>query len=1000
MLKKLQKLFREQALVAHSGVQFLDYGFKFDENVVFSRWFLEKSEQRADGEHRVLRAIERNKKHADNTGKRIPDFVDVETGEDVASRATYSVQLKTVLEAYDSAWLPAPFFKYQGKFEPGPSNWARLRVVKLDHPDDSGFTHRLTLAFDTRPEKMAEEGPYACPLPEDITNGTYFELAPSLRDNSWWLDQKWLKECLSAELDQAIKLRAIKKQHRDDDQPALTAEWSFYVVLLQGLDALINEKAAFAKTCSAPLPRLQFLNTFTDTTIAPIDVDLVLDIGNSRTCGVLIETVGGGGLNIKDATVLELRDISRPHLACDEPFRSRIEFVEPWFGNPFYDVSSGRDLAFHWPSLVRVGPEALRLNGRSSGSLGDTGLSSPKRYLWDERENRQPWYFNRTEASSNEPKPVVGPIMVLLTQDGTFIDFASDAKEAMQPKFSRASLFSFLVMELLLQAVVQMNSPGYRAAREHSKVPRRLRRVVFTIPTATPIVERTCYEQRCLAAIKLLWRAFEWGQPGTGTNAEPEINLNYDEATCTQVVYLYNEIIEKFRKAPRDFFKLVANRGVAANGDRLRVASLDIGGGTTDLMITTYHVGASGDALNPTQKGNALNPTQNFREGFRRAGDDILEAVIAEQVLKPIAAALQQAGMARPRQFLASFMEPNQAAQTQQIRKLFVTRILVQIALALLGQYETASVFADKGTAITFDEATRQDAVALDHVVNFFQEAARKEGAKDFRLSDVSFDLDFVRLGATAASVLEPILSLMCEVVHQFDCDVLLVSGRPSRLPIVRDLLLRALPTSPDRTVFMHDYRVTNWYKFRGRLGTIEDPKTTVVMGALLCALATDRTVPDFALSTETFGTKISTANYVGRINNDNTIDEEDIIFARQGARFPSQSRPFDVDGSMFLGFRQSPSEGWLATPLFALETTKPPGNGWSMPWTVTLRRKEVDDDSTISASESFEIDEIVNKDGDSISARYVTLRLQTLRNPDGYWLDRGIVEQGTDDIG
>ena len=39
------------------------------------------------------------------------------------------------------------------------------------------------------------------------------------------------------------------------------------------------------------------------------------------------------------------------------------------------------------------------------------------------------------------------------------------------------------VMELLLQAIVQINSPGHRAVQTHPNVPRRLRRVVFTNPS-------------------------------------------------------------------------------------------------------------------------------------------------------------------------------------------------------------------------------------------------------------------------------------------------------------------------------------------------------------------------------------------------------------------------------------------------------------------------------------------------------------------------------------
>jgi hypothetical protein len=997
MLKKLQALFKEQALVANSGVQCLDYGFVLDENFAFSRYFLERFEEGPNGRFHVLRPIERNKKTPESPERQIAEFVDAETGEEVTSAATYSVPLKAALDVFDGSWLPAPFFKRKGQdymrrqtFEPGPSNWARLRVVKLESPDDKGYTHRLTLAFDTQPEEMIRGGTYVCPTPEDVRNETRFEFAPALRDNSWLLEQDWVKDWLNATLDQAVRQRAARIPKRQDGGLAECANWSFYVVLVQGLEALIKD-ATSGNTSNAALPVVRFLNTFSATAVTPTDVDLVLDIGNSRTCGVLIERGFGGGLNIKDASVLELRDISRPHLAYQEPFRSHVEFVQPWFGNPYWSRAGGREAAFNWPSLVRVGPEALRLNVKSGGSSGDTGLSSPKRYLWDERENRQPWYFNSAESGGSDP--VMGVLMELLTQDGNVLKLAgADARPALQPKFSRASLFSFMVMELLLQAIVQINSPGYRAARQHPDVPRRLHRVVFTIPTATPMVERACYQKRCVAAIKLLWQALGWGQQGIGTSGEPEINIAYDEATCTQVVYLYNEIVEKFRKAPREFFKLVGSGHASRAGSELRVASLDIGGGTTDLMIVTYQVEPTGDAL---------NPQQNFREGFRRAGDDILEAIISEHVLKPLTQALQRAGMPHSQQFLTGFMaDSGKDAFALQMRKLFVTRVLAPIALALLSQYETVGMFAEKRDPITFAEIAGSEAGSLHHIVGFFQEAAREEGAKNFSLAEVAFDFDFAGLGATTAGVMGPILSLMCEVIHRFDCDVLLMSGRPSRLPIIRDLMLRFLPTPPHRIVFMHEYRVGNWYKFTGRHGTIEDPKTTVVMGALLCALAAERKVTDFALNSNRFGTTVSTANYIGRIFGDDMISNQDVIFAREKGRFPTESRPLAVDGPMFIGFRQLPVERWPGTPLFFLDIadTRPWGVGYgeSMPWLVTFRREEPGDNvgnqPASGANETFWVDQIVDRNREDVARGRVQIRLQTLRNLDGYWLDTGIV--------
>src|SRR5580704_2337427 len=161
MLKKLERLPKDLSLIAHAGVQFIDYGFLMVEDFSFSRSF----EERPKEQFNILRPIEQNKQG--------PGMIDTDTGQPVTSNLTYSVQLQRALEAYDGMWLPMPYLKRKGTdrgrklFERGPSNWARLRVTKLDSPDAGGYTHRLTLAFDTQPESMVKDGPYVCPLPED-----------------------------------------------------------------------------------------------------------------------------------------------------------------------------------------------------------------------------------------------------------------------------------------------------------------------------------------------------------------------------------------------------------------------------------------------------------------------------------------------------------------------------------------------------------------------------------------------------------------------------------------------------------------------------------------------------------------------------------------------------------------------------------------------------------------------------------------------------------------
>ena len=72
------------------------------------------------------------------------------------------------------------------------------------------------------------------------------------------------------------------------------------------------------------------------------DVDLVLDVGNSRTCGLLIEAAGELGVNLNDSYELALRDLSHPESVHNKPFESRVEFAQAWFGKNHLSRMGGR----------------------------------------------------------------------------------------------------------------------------------------------------------------------------------------------------------------------------------------------------------------------------------------------------------------------------------------------------------------------------------------------------------------------------------------------------------------------------------------------------------------------------------------------------------------------------------------------------------------------------------------------------------------------------------
>ena len=130
---------------------------------------------------------------------------------------------------------------------------------------------------------------------------------------------------------------------------------------------------------------------------------------------------------------------------------------------------------------------------------------------------------------------------------------------------------------------MQINSPVAATNRPHS-APRRLRRAILTLPTAMPLAETQAVRPPGQYAIRLTWRAL-----GLEEDHAPEPFLQWDEATSTQIVFLYNEIRRNFQGDAALFFQ-VFGRARESYGEStcLRLASIDIGGGTTDPIITTY----------------------------------------------------------------------------------------------------------------------------------------------------------------------------------------------------------------------------------------------------------------------------------------------------------------------------------------------------------------------------------------------------------------------------
>lgn len=982
-------------LVPQSGVQFLDFRFNIETLDKDNRQFWEQPLAPGAYDARGVLVNLKQLQRDDDGG-----WADPATRLQPPDEETYPISRQRAFEAFFNQWIPLPYLRVDepnaeaGEVrQQGPTNWARLRIVPLADPDQDGNTHAAVLAFDTtlRESRMS---PFPSLTPEDSRRGSSFGMRAARDSIAWFLNQDWLAAWL-----REVTLEFLRRGWKGRGEPPQGRPCEHFARYLAFLEIL--EDAAF-------LPSVKLVDVVSPTVpYQPISVDLVLDIGNSRTCGVLVEHGSGAALN--NSFPLRLRDLERPEQVYAHPFESRVEFAIASFGRDALSRRSGAAV-FHWPSPIRVGPEAMRLAAVARGNQGATGLSSPKRYLWDTRATAQVWRSNGidpTDGVTVEP-PVTGAFMRYVAQDGQVLRAqrrSGSLASAQRANFSRSSLMTFLLTEVLLHAISQINSVQSRYARSFPEVPRVLKRILLTMPPAMPLAEQRIFRGRAEAAVALAWDLLGWAEDGRARAPdaggirkpkEPTVVANLDEATATQIVFLYTEIAQRLKGDPSAFFALTGRTRPERYGDTpsLRVASIDIGGGTTDLMICTY----------VSRHGQEITPDQNFREGFRLAGDEILRDVIESLVLPQIEHALAIAGAMDAKALLQQLLGGERGDQSEAERHLqrqFVSQVLEPIGLAIIHAYENASEDAHEILRASVGDLLQGRMIAAP--MAFFQRQADRSGARDFAPLEIEINAQAGDVDKSIRQAIGETLGFLCEVVHAFDCDWLLVSGRPSRLRAVMETLIARLPVPPHRIVGMHNYVAGGWYPFRDPAGRISDPKTTAAVGAMLSTRA-EGGVEGFLLRANLLRMK-STARYLGRMDLSGKLPRANVLLDDPD-RVRPKGRPGDATDDeigftvelrapISIGFRQLDLERWPVARLYKLEYAYPDTiHKLNLPLSVSLKRRDIDPERADSeeSREDFFVDEVLEADGQPQKPETVVLRLLTEASEAGYWRDTGVL--------
>lgn len=551
MLVNLCDYKQSVTLIANSGVQFLDFGLTPQESAHYGR-FVRKT---ANGPLLRLDFDLTNGRYT------LPGRAG---GQPEVVKPESTQTLHYSLDVLDGIWLPLPFLRFNPPrtFIDGPDNWARIQVRKLSEPDSAGNTHRITLAFDSQ---LAKNMPAAlAPCENDLLNGTRFALAWRDEEVADFLDQTWIDGWLRESF-----LQYASQVENRSEQAIQQALRSFeYQAHWLNLLTLLGEQLT--------VPEVKFVTHTLSTPAIP--VDLILDVGNTHTCGVLIEDHGDANDGLRQTAELQVRSLSEPQYLNDPLFTSRVEFSEARFGKQHFSVESGRDDAFVWPSIVRVGDEARALAMQRVGTEGSSGISSPRRYLWDETPALQDWRFSQIHGKTQrEPLATAFPLMNLMNDDGQPL-FRLPHEERLpvfSPQYSRSTLMTHMLCEILAQALGQINSVATRLRLGFPASPRQLRTLILTLPSAMPKQEREIFRQRMFEALALVWKAMGWHpqdedfttpkQREKSVVPVPEIQMEWDEASCGQLVWLYNEAISHYAGRTESFLMRWPDRIASLN---------------------------------------------------------------------------------------------------------------------------------------------------------------------------------------------------------------------------------------------------------------------------------------------------------------------------------------------------------------------------------------------------------------------------------------------------
>ncbi len=961
-------------LISNSGLQFENYILSIDDDFSKKNKIFYVEEFNIEKEIFWFEEVIKNKKDdvwikkSELTSKGFIDrnnnFTDEYSLEEVEQISEDDVKqnpnINKIIKSFSNKWIPIPFFKNNNinidVF--GPTDWVRLMIT-----ENKDGNYNASFVIDTK--NTNDENDITSPFSSTNINDNIFSISKNTDVVLSFLDSRkgcdWILEYIQNEF------------IFDTSESSLIHIASFQILL----KLLVAQENSF---------NIQLLPQKT----THVSVDMTVDIGNSTTCALLFEESDSDEFDFNKVKKLEIQDLKKPYISYNEPFSSDIAFSKPTFNDNFSKKNK-----FIWPSIIRFGKEANRLINSSNieMSLDRNPISyssSPKRYLWDKNPSLNNWEFLNDNMQIPQPVYLDG-VTNHLQLDGSLVKNKEDIMGS-SPKYSRSSLMTYMFLEIYANAFRQINSSNFR--NEHGKIEhsRVIRNIVITCPTSMILEEQIQLRKASEDALELLKRnGYNISQTKTFPSIkelkrplediEERKDWIYDEATCAQLVYMYSMISKKYNNAEKFF------NSFSLNNKDLTVASIDIGGGTTDLMISSY-------TYENKNLNTIITPKPLFWETFNLAGDDLLKELIQQIIIEGnndegegiiedhLKNIIKDENY---RSKLNSFFgedSNNIGFKGKIMRKNFLNQVSKPIIKIFLDNVNNANKEFSYNDVYKNHEPCQE---LLKYFENHFE----------FNFKDIIWKTNSESIQKISKSIFDRLINQISKIIKLYDADILIMSGRTFKLKSIQELFETYQPVMANRMINMNNFWIGKWFPFSDSQGFVKDQKSVLSVGSLIALLSAKfNKMGNFRINTEFLQKSlVSNANNIGEIEND-IVKTINLTESMDDGTMTVNKLPFTI------GFKKISATNYPARNLYILDVNREAifeklNNQKkvddfiykireSMPLKIEINR------DLMKEKEKISLIEVTDNEENNLNKNYFTLQISTLKNKDSYWLDDG----------